>query len=52
MEKGKLVNRTKIGSPIDKELYEWLKSYSAKTDIPISKLLDKAIREYKEKLEN
>lgn len=50
MEKNKLVNRIKIGSPIDKELYEWLKSYSTKTDVPISKLLDKAIREMKENL--
>ena len=50
MAKPSLVNRVRIGSPIDKELYEWLKSYSSKTDIPISKLLDRAIKEMREKL--
>lgn len=38
-----LKNRTRIGSAIDKELYENLKKLSENTRIPISKLLDEAI---------
>lgn len=39
-----LKTRTPIGSAVDKELYEKLKNYSKDTGIPISKLLDKAIK--------
>lgn len=39
-----LKNRTAISTAIDANLYEQLKEYSAKTDIPISKLFDRAIR--------
>lgn len=39
-----LKNRTPIGSAIDKDLYIKLKEYSKQTDIPISKLLDRAIK--------
>lgn len=38
-----LKNRTPVGSAVDTELWKRLKDYSDKTDIPISKLLDKAI---------
>lgn len=38
-----LKNRVAISNAVDKELYERLKEYSAKTSIPLSKLLDKAI---------
>lgn len=38
-----LKTRTKIGSAIDKELYDKLKELSETTRIPISKLLDEAI---------
>lgn len=38
-----LVNRIRIGSAIDKELYEQLKRLSEETRIPISKLLDEAL---------
>ena len=38
-----LKNRTAISTAIDKELWAKLKTYSKKTDIPASKLLDKAI---------
>jgi predicted DNA-binding protein len=38
-----LKNRVPIGSAVDKELYEQLKSYSNETGVPLSKLLDKAI---------
>lgn len=43
-----LKNRTPIGSAIDKNLYEELKNYSKETSIPISKLLDKAIKMFLE----
>lgn len=38
-----LVHRTRISNSIDKELYKKLKSYSEKSKIPMSKLLDEAI---------
>ena len=38
-----LKNRTRIGSAIDKKLYEQLKKLAEDTRIPISKLLDEAI---------
>lgn len=38
-----LKNRTRIGSAIDKKLYEQLKKLADDTRIPISKLLDEAI---------
>lgn len=41
-----LKNRTKIGSAVDKKLYNELKSYSEKTSIPMSKLLDMAIEKF------
>lgn len=39
----KLKNRVVPNSAVDKELYQWLQSYSKESSIPISKLLDKAI---------
>jgi hypothetical protein len=41
-----LKNRTAISNAIDTNLLKRLKEYSQKTDIPISKLLDKAIEEF------
>lgn len=38
-----LVNRVRIGSAIDKKLYEKLKNLSTETMIPMSRLLDRAI---------
>lgn len=43
-----LKNRVIPNSAVDKELYEWLRNYSKKSKIPISKLLDKAIELLKE----
>jgi len=40
-----LTNRTRIGSAIDKALFENLKKLSEQTRIPISKLLDEAIED-------
>lgn len=39
-----LKNRIVPNSAVDKKLYEKLKDYSKETGIPISKLLDKAIK--------
>lgn len=39
-----LRNRTAISNAVDTELWKRLKAYSEETSIPISKLLDKAIR--------
>ena len=44
MARSDLKTRTPIGSAVDKELYNQLKEYSNNTQIPMSKLLDKAIR--------
>lgn len=44
-----LKNRTRIGSAIDKKLYEQLKKLAEDTRIPISKLLDEAIADLIEK---
>ena len=46
-----LKNRTAISTAIDNELYEKLKEYSENTSIPISKILDKAIKLYLESVE-
>lgn len=40
-----LKNRIRIGSAIDKTLFENLKELSEQTRIPISKLLDEAIED-------
>ena len=39
-----LKNRVRIGSAIDIELYKKLKELSENTQIPISKLLDNALK--------
>lgn len=44
MSKYGLKNRTRISNAIETELYNKLKQYSDKTDIPISKLLDRAVK--------
>mgnify|MGYP000999421467 CR=1 FL=1 len=47
-----LKNRVRIGSAIDKKLYEEIKMVSEKTRIPISKLLDEAIEDLVKKYKN
>ena len=47
-----LKNRVRIGSAIDKKLYEEIKMISEKTRIPISKLLDEAIEDLVKKHKN
>ena len=39
-----LTNRVRISNAVDKELYKQLKQISDETMIPISKLLDQAIK--------
>lgn len=39
-----LKNRTRISNAVEKELYEKLQQISKDTMIPVSKLLDQAIR--------
>lgn len=41
-----LKNRERIGTSLPIELVEKLKDYSDKTMIPISKIIEKAIKEY------
>jgi hypothetical protein len=41
-----LKNRTRISSTLDNDIYKMLKEYSAKSDIPITKILDKAVSAY------
>lgn len=47
-----LKNRVRIGSAIDKKLYEQLKYLSKQTKIPISKLLDEALEDLIKKHSN
>lgn len=46
-----LTNRVAISNAIDKELYTKLKAYSEETGIPMSKLLDKAVKMLLESVE-
>ena len=48
--KNKLVNRTRLSSPVRNDLYIWLKDYSEQTGIPLSRLLDKCIESYMKEL--
>lgn len=43
-----LKNRTRISSTLDNEIYKKLKQYSDKSDIPISKILDRSVMMYLE----
>lgn len=48
MENRGLKNRYAFSNSVRLDLYQWLKDYSVKTGIPISKLLDKSIGLLKE----
>lgn len=45
-----LKNRVAISNAIDRKLYEELKTYSEESGVPVSKLLDKAIKMYLDSL--
>lgn len=47
-----LKNRIRIGSSVDKILYERFKALSDKTRVPLSRLLDEAIRDILKKYED
>ena len=41
-----LKNRTRISTTLNNDVYKMLKEYSSKTDVPITKIFDKAITDY------
>ena len=43
---GDLKNKERIGTSLPTELVKDLKDYSAKTMVPISKIIEKAIEQY------
>lgn len=43
-----LINRTRFSSTIDNDIYKKTKEYADKTSIPISKIIDKALKMYLE----
>ncbi len=47
-----LKNRTRISSTLDNEIYKRLKEYSDKSDIPITKILDRSITMYLNSVKN
>lgn len=42
---GELKNRTRIGIIMDNNIFEWLKDKSKKTDVPNSRIVEKALIE-------
>ena len=42
---GELKNRTRIGIIMDNNIFEWLKDKSKKTDIPNSRIIERALIE-------
>lgn len=46
---GELKKRIHISTNIDKEIFNKLKQYSEDTMIPMTKIIDKALKEYLEK---
>lgn len=47
-----LKNRTRFSSTLDNEIYKRLKNYSDKSDIPITKILDRSISMYLDGIKN
>lgn len=42
---GELKNRTRIGIIMDNDIFEWLKDKSKKTDVPNSRIVERALIE-------
>lgn len=42
---GELKNRTRIGIIMDNNIFEWLKDKSKKTDVPNSRIVERALLE-------
>ena len=47
-----LKNKVRFSSTLDKELNEKIKEYSRLTGVPISKILEFALKEYLDKISN
>jgi hypothetical protein len=47
----RLKNRERISSSVDPELWNKMQKISSETDIPLSKLLDRAMKEFIEQYE-
>lgn len=52
MPKNVFKNRSQICTSLDNEILKKLKDYSAKTSIPISRILDKAVSAYLMSVDN
>lgn len=51
-EQRELKNRTRFSTTLDNEIYKQLKEYSSKTDIPLTKIMDKAVTMYLQSVNN
>lgn len=47
-----LKNRTRISSTLDNQIYKQLKEYADKSDMPITKILDRSITMYLKSVKN
>lgn len=45
-EQRELKNRTRFSTTLDNEILKKLKDYSSKTDVPLTKIMDRAIAMY------
>lgn len=52
MSKNELKNRVRFSTTLEIETDKRLKEFSAKTDIPISKIVNNAVKDYIDKREN
>lgn len=52
MSKNELKNRVRFSTTLEIETDKRLKEFSAKTDIPISKIVNNAVNDYIDKREN
>lgn len=52
MANPKLKNRVQVSSSVEPELWKKMQDISGETDIPLSKLLDRAMKEFIERYED
>lgn len=48
---GELKNRARVSFAIDKKVYERLRNYANKMMIPMSRIIDRSVTEYLDKVE-
>lgn len=48
---GELKNRTRVSFAMDKKVYERLKAYADRMMIPMSRIIDRSVAEYLDKVE-